>query len=51
MAPKSSNGNSIKNTDKADVDLEFIHARDDDIDRTWVDKERFPTRTEMMPLN
>ena len=40
MAPKSSNRNSIKNTDKVDVDL---NCTDDDIhNRTWVDTDKFP---------
>ena len=40
MAPKSSNGNSIKNTDKVDVDLKFTD--DDNLNRKWVDTDKFP---------
>ena len=38
MAPKSSNKNTVKNIDKVDVDLTF----DEDEDRTWVNKDKFP---------
>ena len=40
MAPKSSNGNSITNTDKVDVDLNFVD--DEILYRKWVDKDKFP---------
>ncbi len=35
---QSSNKNTVKNIDKVDVDLKF----DDDEDRTWVNKDKFP---------
>ena len=40
MAPKSPNGNSITNTDKVDVDLNFVD--DEILYRKWVDKDKFP---------
>ena len=40
MAPKSSNGNSITNADKVDVDLNFVD--DEILYRKWVDKDKSP---------
>ena len=38
MAPISSNGTTITNTNNIDLDLQF----EQDLDRTWVDTDRFP---------